>query len=129
MPAAARPSHQDQVARAEHQAGADLGSVVAGHVDSAWAWGAWAAEALDAGDTADAYARAFLGHVVGFRELKSRGWAEGQPVHDPVLLSALILGLASEALGDQRHADRSRDFLAQLGHRLDDPALLDRLRR
>ncbi|MDR2374237.1 MAG: DUF3151 family protein [Bifidobacteriaceae bacterium] len=121
---AARPSHVDQVARAQYQAGADLGSVVAAHLDSAWAWGALGAAALDSGDPVAAYSHAFMAHAIGFRALDEAGWAEGQPVTDAVLLALIVTGLAARALGANDQAERARAFVQSQGHAIDDQQLL-----
>jgi hypothetical protein len=88
-----------------------------------------AAEQFDSGQAVDAYATAFTGHAVGFEALKAEGWARGDPVPDGLLLACLVLGLAARALGDQAAFDRTRGFVAALGHDLDDRELLESLRR
>ncbi|MDR0366378.1 MAG: DUF3151 family protein [Bifidobacteriaceae bacterium] len=119
-----RPSHHDQVARAEYQAGADLRSVAASYPDSGWAWAALGAESLQSDQPADAYAFAFLGHVIAFKALTDGGWQEGQPVGATALLAAQVLGLAAQQIGDLPRYERSQTFLAEAGYSIDDLSLL-----
>ncbi|MDR1188989.1 MAG: hypothetical protein LBK95_16330 [Bifidobacteriaceae bacterium] len=126
-----RPSsaHPDQVALAEYEAGADLGSVARDRPDSGWAWGALGAAALRRGDAVVAYSHAYLGRALSFQAAKGAGWAEGQPITAPVLLSVIVGGLAAESLGMEEAAAQARSFLAALGHDIDDPCLLESLTR
>jgi hypothetical protein len=88
-----------------------------------------AADALADAAVVAAYAAAFTGRSVGFQALKEAGWAAGDPVPDGVLLPTVVLGLASRGLGDQAAWERSRAFVASQGLDIEDPALLERLRR
>jgi hypothetical protein len=117
------------VARAEFEAGADLGSVIASHPDSVWAWAARGAELLAAADPVGAYAHASTGWSLWLSASPGGGAESGRGVPDGALLAVSLLGLAAAELSLTQPLDRARDFLADQGLRLEEPELLARLTR
>jgi hypothetical protein len=84
---------------------------------------------LQSGDPVSAYSHAFLGHVLCFRALKDAGRKAGEAVSEPVLLAAMVSGLAAESLGEPVQAHRARTFVAELGYDIHDNHLLTALAR
>ena len=104
--------------------------VAAAHPTSSLAWALLAEDALDRGETVEAYAYARTGYHRGLDALRRSGWKGYGPVpwaHEPnrgFLRALHALGRAAAGIGEDPEAERIQQFLAD-----SDPAAVEALSR
>jgi hypothetical protein len=108
--------------------GSSAREVAAAHPTSSLAWALLAEDALERGETVEAYAYARTGYHRGLDALRRAGWKGYGPVpwsHEPnrgFLRALHALGRAAAGIGEDPEAERIRQFLAD-----SDPAAVEAL--
>jgi hypothetical protein len=114
--------------REQLASGTGAREVAAAHPTSSLAWALLAEDALERGETVEAYAYARTGYHRGLDALRRAGWKGYGPVpwsHEPnrgFLRALHALGRAAQGIGEDPEAERIRQFLAD-----SDPAAVDAL--